>query len=59
MSPRKRKRSQAFAEHEDGDEFFPQTQGRQEVDGGERHQKDKERNVWDAFREEHFEGTVN
>ena len=59
MSPRKRKRSQALEEHDENEEFLLQNQDSQEIDSGERDQLqlDKEREVWDAFREEHFEGT--
>jgi len=58
MSPRKRKRSQAFEEHDETEDFLPQNQDGQKIDSGERDQMqlDKERDVWDAFREEHFEG---
>lgn len=57
MSPRKRKRSQAFEEYDENEDFLPQNQDSQEIDSGERDQLqlDKERDIWDAFREEHFE----
>jgi hypothetical protein len=59
MPPRKRKRSQAFEEHDENEDFLSQNQESLEIDSGERDQLqlDKERDVWDAFREEHFEGT--
>ncbi|KIJ99574.1 hypothetical protein K443DRAFT_132998 [Laccaria amethystina LaAM-08-1] len=57
MPPRKRKRSQAFEEHDENEDFLSQNQESLEIDSGERDQLqlDKERDVWDAFREEHFE----
>jgi hypothetical protein len=54
MSPRKRRRSQALPETE-GDRGTPNQH--LVSDRLPTNDLDKERVVWDSFREEHFEGT--
>jgi len=51
MPPRKRRRSQAFPESDGEDRGVT---SEHLVSGG--NDLDKERDVWDSFREEHFEG---
>ena len=53
MPPRKRRRSQAFPEsNQEDSEVINEDLKRQASSD-----PDKERDVWDSFREEHFEGT--
>lgn len=52
MSPRKRRKSQAFPEADNEDATFVVAEEQQD-------RLEKEREIWDAFREEHFEGTLS
>lgn len=53
---RKRRRSQAFADPEEEEET-EQAECDQTEEELESHRLEKEREVWDAVREEHFEGS--
>jgi hypothetical protein len=52
MTPRKRRRDQAFSEDETG----PQPVGEEEAALDEKRRAEKEQEVWDAIREAHYEG---
>lgn len=52
MSPRKRRKSQAFPEADNEDATSVVAEEQQD-------HLEKEREIWDAFREEHFEGTLS
>jgi hypothetical protein len=64
LRPRKRRRSQAFPDEDDDNDVVVATgeNGNDSFGPGEsdgklnNDQLEKEREVWDAFREEHFEG---
>jgi hypothetical protein len=54
MPPRKRRRSQAFPESDEEDRGL--INEHLVSDGQPSNDLDTERDVWDSFREEHFEG---
>lgn len=54
MPPRKRRRSQAFPESDEEDNVIVNEHLVSDTPSAD---LDRERDVWDSFREEHFEGS--